>query len=92
MPGKIVIDIERCKGCSLCVEVCPKDCITISAESNKIGYFPAKTANVDCTGCAMCAIVCPEAIIEVHRDRPDRIDIVTLPGTKDKPSLVEEKA
>ena len=42
MAGKIIIDVERCKGCGLCVIVCPKNCIEISDKSNKKGYFPAR--------------------------------------------------
>lgn len=68
MAGKITIDIERCKGCGLCVIVCPKKSIVISKNSNKAGYFPAESSNSDCTGCAMCAIICPEAGIEVRRE------------------------
>jgi 2-oxoglutarate ferredoxin oxidoreductase subunit delta len=82
MAGKIVINTERCKGCGLCVVVCPKDCIIISKRSNKTGYFPAEATNLECTGCAMCAIICPEAIIEVYRDEPNTIEIVTKPGSK----------
>ena len=69
MAGKIIIDGERCKGCGLCVEVCPKGSIAISRHSNKNGYFPARVNNADCTGCSMCAVICPEAVIEVHRDK-----------------------
>ena len=65
MAGKIIIDTERCKGCGLCVAVCPKNNIHISEESNKSGYFPAQCGDGNCTGCAMCAIICPEAVIEV---------------------------
>ncbi|MFA5553934.1 MAG: 4Fe-4S dicluster domain-containing protein [Phycisphaerae bacterium] len=68
MAGKIVIDTQRCKGCGLCVAVCPKKSIVISEESNKSGYFPAKFECNNCTGCAACAIVCPEAIIEVFAE------------------------
>jgi len=65
MAGKIIIDVERCKGCGLCVIVCPKNCIEISDKSNKKGYFPARASNSDCTGCAACAIICPDVVIEV---------------------------
>jgi 2-oxoglutarate ferredoxin oxidoreductase subunit delta len=68
MAGKIIIDMERCKGCGLCVAFCPHGCIVISGKSNKNGFFPAQTNNTNCTGCASCAIVCPDAVIAVYRD------------------------
>ncbi len=72
MAGRIIIDIERCKGCGLCVAVCPKKGIAISKKSNKSGYFPAQPSNADCTGCAVCAIICPDAAIEVFCESKDR--------------------
>jgi len=67
MNGKITIDTERCKGCGLCVKVCPNNCITISETSNESGLFPATATNEGCTGCAMCALICPDAAITVSR-------------------------
>ncbi len=90
MLGKIVIDTERCKGCGLCVTVCPKGCIVISKRSNKSGYFPAEPAGpakADCTGCAMCAIICPDAVIDVYRDD----DTSGETGRKRRSALVEDK-
>ncbi len=88
MAGKIIIDVERCKGCGLCVSVCPKHGILISKKSNKKGYFPAEKNNDDCTGCAVCAIICPDAAIEVHRDE----NIVAVKSNSKKTGLVREKA
>ncbi|MFH1370719.1 MAG: ferredoxin family protein [Planctomycetota bacterium] len=68
MAGKIIIDKERCKGCTLCVAVCPHNVITLSDKANSKGYFPAEATGPNCTGCANCAIVCPDAAIEVYRD------------------------
>ena len=79
MKGRIVIDMERCKGCGLCIIVCPKKQIEISDQLNKKGYYPAsfKEAEVEdldqvkCTGCSLCAITCPDVSIEVYREGKD---------------------
>jgi len=88
MAGKIVINTERCKGCGLCVTVCPKNCIVISKRPNTIGYFTAESSNIGCTGCAMCAIICPDVAIEVFGDS----DGAGEPSKKEKTALIKEKA
>ena len=92
MAGKITIDGERCKGCGLCVVFCPKSSIAISDKSNKKGYFPPEPVNSDCSGCAICAIVCPDAVIEIHRDKSERIREVGRQATSRKKPLVEDTA
>ena len=91
MAGKVSIDSERCKGCGLCVAVCPKQIIVISKKSNKKGYFPAETDSSECTGCAACAIICPDAVIEVHRDNTTRIVETSDSGKSNKSTMVQEK-
>ena len=65
--------MERCKGCGLCVAVCPKGSIVISKKTNKSGFFPASSDNKNCTGCAVCAIMCPDAVIKVYRQDSAKI-------------------
>lgn len=71
--GKIVIDRERCKGCYLCIEVCPFERIEVDDQLNRKGYRPARFKEgisddgKTCTGCTQCALVCPEVAIEVYR-------------------------
>ena len=46
------IDVDRCKGCGLCVAVCPKKVLEIAGEVNANGYFPAYQARPeDCIHC-----------------------------------------
>ncbi len=61
-------ETDRCKGCELCLEYCPKQCLALHEELNAIGYHPAYLAKPDeCIGCAMCADMCPETVITVYR-------------------------
>jgi 2-oxoglutarate ferredoxin oxidoreductase subunit delta len=66
--GAIVVDVERCKGCEICVVNCPTDVIDMSEEVNIKGYHYAYMKHPDqCTGCANCAVVCPDGAITVYR-------------------------
>jgi len=71
--GRIIIDRERCKGCYLCISVCPNEVIVISQGLNQQGYYPAEPKEKvndgkGCIGCAMCATICPDIAIEVYRE------------------------
>ncbi|MFH1841688.1 MAG: 4Fe-4S dicluster domain-containing protein [bacterium] len=56
----IEIDPELCKGCKLCVGVCPKEVIAISDKLNSASYHPAYYLGANCTGCGLCFYACPE--------------------------------
>jgi 2-oxoglutarate ferredoxin oxidoreductase subunit delta len=68
------IDSNRCKGCGLCVSVCPKKVLKIFNQINSIGYYPAFQAHPkDCVFCAMCCLICPDVaitIIEIKEKEP----------------------
>ncbi|MDD5238355.1 MAG: 4Fe-4S dicluster domain-containing protein [Candidatus Omnitrophica bacterium] len=66
--GKIIINQEKCKGCLLCVSVCPKGLIGVSKKLNRKGVKPVSYKNnPECLGCSMCAIICPDCCIEVYK-------------------------
>lgn len=68
--GAIVVDIEKCKGCEVCVGACPTDVIGMADEVNSKGYHYAYMENADaCIGCANCAIVCPDGVITVYKKK-----------------------
>lgn len=61
---------DKCQGCSLCVEACPKKILMIDhTRVNKRGYSPVMiTDQSKCTSCTLCAIMCPDVVIEVRKE------------------------
>jgi len=69
--GAIVVDIEKCKGCELCVVACPSEVLKLAQEVNSKGYHYSHMANPEaCVGCMNCALVCPDSVITVYRVKP----------------------
>lgn len=63
---------QYCKGCGLCVAVCPVKCLRMSEDVTEAGVQPAEVVEtVECTGCLQCHTVCPDAAIEVYDTASD---------------------
>jgi 2-oxoglutarate ferredoxin oxidoreductase subunit delta len=64
--GNINILEERCKGCSYCVEFCPRHVLKLSDRFNTKGYHPPDVVTAeDCTACHLCELICPEFAIGI---------------------------
>ncbi|HZK18472.1 MAG TPA: ferredoxin family protein [Clostridia bacterium] len=60
---------DRCKGCGLCIAVCPRKIIVTAEHMNAMGFYPATVKDMDkCTGCALCARMCPDMVIKVEKE------------------------
>ncbi len=66
---KVIFNEDRCKGCELCVQVCPKKIVIMAKDRmNKKGFHPAQVIEMEkCIGCAFCATTCPDTVIEVEK-------------------------
>jgi 2-oxoglutarate ferredoxin oxidoreductase subunit delta len=62
------IAVERCKGCRLCIDVCPRHVLALDETFvNGLGYHPVWLTDRDrCTSCALCARICPDAVYTVY--------------------------
>ena len=67
--AKVTFDTDRCKGCGLCVTVCPKKIVVLAPDKiNAKGYNPAEVTDMSlCIGCAFCAKMCPDCVITVEK-------------------------
>ncbi len=68
--NRVTFNVDLCKGCNLCVTVCPKKILILSPDSyNKKGFHPAQIIDQSkCTGCAICALICPDVVITVEKN------------------------
>lgn len=56
----------NCCGCSACVNVCTKKCITM--KEDKLGFFYPVCDNNQCNNCGLCTKVCPA----IHKGKPSK--------------------
>lgn len=64
--GTVAIEVQRCKGCELCIPACPPGVLRMSEDRNEIGFqYPELLPG--CTGCSACLQVCPDFCFEVYR-------------------------
>ncbi|MBR3554997.1 MAG: 4Fe-4S binding protein [Oscillospiraceae bacterium] len=73
----IIVDAEKCIGCSICVKECPFDAMTMVADNNG-----RKAPRIDssCTECGRCAEVCPKGIITSTGTGMKNVDISLFHG------------
>jgi len=73
--GEIHIVRDRCKGCSFCVEYCPKDVLELSKDFNIKGYHPPEVVVPEaCVHCQLCELLCPEFAIFVTLKEEETVE------------------
>jgi 4Fe-4S ferredoxin len=66
----ITLDKNKCKGCGICEQICPREAIeTIKAEKKKGEKAKKPTVNINekkCNYCGMCDAICPFGALKVE--------------------------
>ncbi|MEK7449069.1 MAG: 4Fe-4S binding protein [Planctomycetota bacterium] len=63
---KITSNQNWCKGCEICVKICPKNVFEMQKDPGPKGYFIALVEHPElCIGCLECELHCPDLAIEV---------------------------
>lgn len=68
--GILKFEIDKCKGCELCVHACPAKILAIDLNVvNKKDYHPVTCTDMSkCIACGSCALMCPDGVISVYKE------------------------
>jgi 2-oxoglutarate ferredoxin oxidoreductase subunit delta len=67
--NKLHIHPVYCKGCQICVEMCPKQALKSSDTINSKGYLlPIENDMSRCNACGLCEVLCPDFAIAIETD------------------------
>lgn len=68
-PASIEIHREWCKGCYICVDMCPRNVLEVDESTFVNGIHPVVVARLeDCTVCRLCELWCPDLAIAVYEE------------------------
>jgi 2-oxoglutarate ferredoxin oxidoreductase subunit delta len=66
---EVVINKEWCKGCGICVALCPKQVLEMDTQGKATVVRPE-----DCICCTLCELRCPDLAITVVVNRENEHD------------------
>ena len=61
---EIIINRDWCKGCAICVKLCPKQVLELDNKEKAIVVRPE-----DCIACRLCELRCPDLAITVRTNQ-----------------------
>ena len=65
---KVMVNEDWCKGCFICIDVCPTNSLSRAQTTNKKGIYTVFLENEDsCTRCGLCQLGCPDFALTVNR-------------------------
>ena len=71
--GTIIVDEDKCKGCGVCVSICPTKVIELGKNVNAKGYnYAVMQDGIECIGCASCGMICPDSCITVYKEKIEK--------------------
>lgn len=65
----VFVNESACKGCGICIAMCPVKILSFSVDLNEMGvHFPRVSSQDKCVKCKNCMIYCPDFAMVVTDD------------------------
>lgn len=64
----IYLDDELCKGCYICIDICPVHVYSKSDKYNLRGVCIPLYDTEKCIKCRLCTLMCPDQVITIEDD------------------------
>jgi len=74
--ARIEVKHEWCKGCYICVEMCPRKVLEVDRSTFIRGFHPVRVAHPEkCTLCRLCELWCPDLAIAVFENSREEVPL-----------------
>ena len=60
--GTLVVTVEWCKACGICMQVCPLEVLGAAEITNRVVVL----APDRCTACGRCEVICPDYVFSIE--------------------------
>jgi 2-oxoglutarate ferredoxin oxidoreductase subunit delta len=95
--GTVVIDVDLCKGCDLCIDACPPGVLRMTTTTLNSHGFRYPELLPGCTACKACSQICPDFVFQVWKfDEPVELEwhdgdaVVDIPSSTFPTATTEE--
>ena len=79
--GTVVIDVEACKGCDLCIDACPPRVLVMTEHDVNNRGLPLPAVARRLHRMPACAQICPDFVFQVYKyDTPIQLEVQPAEG------------
>jgi 2-oxoglutarate ferredoxin oxidoreductase subunit delta len=68
---KLVITVNWCKACGICMALCPRQVLGTEEVAQKVVLI----APENCNGCGLCELYCPDYVFTIQELEEDLLEI-----------------
>lgn len=65
---RVSIDTAWCKGCGICIDLCPKGALTRDHKEKAVWAYPDK-----CIRCGLCEQRCPDLAVTLQKSEEEQV-------------------